>query len=105
MTSEIPEAYEPKAVEDKWYADWLEKGCFTANPASAKPPSAGDRVVPLVAEVILDLGKRLAIGEQFSHDYSASVIGHDVARLHSTFSRRKHVTAILHLPNGWGIMV
>ncbi|MBM3859675.1 MAG: valine--tRNA ligase [Verrucomicrobia bacterium] len=35
---EIPKAYEPKQVEDKWYAEWLAKGCFTANPASAKPP-------------------------------------------------------------------
>ncbi len=35
--TEIPKAYEPKQVEDKWYADWLAKGCFTANPASTKP--------------------------------------------------------------------
>ncbi|SPE51722.1 Valine--tRNA ligase [Verrucomicrobia bacterium] len=34
---EIPKAYEPKAVEAKWYAFWLEAGCFTANPASSKP--------------------------------------------------------------------
>jgi valyl-tRNA synthetase len=36
--TEISKAYEPKLVEDKWYADWLAKGSFTANPASAKPP-------------------------------------------------------------------
>ncbi|HUI05832.1 MAG TPA: valine--tRNA ligase [Verrucomicrobiae bacterium] len=36
--TEIPKAYEPKRVEDKWYADWLKKGHFTANPASTKPP-------------------------------------------------------------------
>src|SRR2546426_6884576 len=35
--TEIPKAYEPKSVEDKWYAEWLKKGCFTANPASSKP--------------------------------------------------------------------
>ena len=35
--TEISKAYEPKLVEDKWYADWLAKGCFTANPASTKP--------------------------------------------------------------------
>ncbi len=35
--ADIPKAYEPKLVEDKWYADWLAKGYFTANPASAKP--------------------------------------------------------------------
>jgi len=36
--SEIPKAYEPQAVEEKWYAYWLEHNCFVANPASAKPP-------------------------------------------------------------------
>ena len=35
--TEISKAYEPRLVEDKWYADWLAKGCFTANPASTKP--------------------------------------------------------------------
>ncbi len=37
MSTEIPKAYEPKTVEDKWYAEWLAKGYFTANPASTKP--------------------------------------------------------------------
>jgi len=36
--NEIPKAYEPKNVEEKWYAEWLAKSCFTANAASAKPP-------------------------------------------------------------------
>ena len=35
--TEIPKAYEPKQVEEKWYADWLAKGYFTANAASTKP--------------------------------------------------------------------
>src|SRR5438067_12053941 len=35
--SEIPKAYEPQAVEEKWYARWLERGCFTADPHSPKP--------------------------------------------------------------------
>ncbi|CAN5540335.1 valine--tRNA ligase [soil metagenome] len=35
--SELSKAYEPQAVEDKWYAWWLEKGCFHADPASPKP--------------------------------------------------------------------
>ena len=35
--SELPKAYEPQAVEAKWYAAWLEAGCFTADPQSAKP--------------------------------------------------------------------
>src|SRR5882672_10480286 len=38
MSAEIPKAYEPKTVEDKWYAEWSSKGHFTANPSSAKPP-------------------------------------------------------------------
>ena len=36
--SEIPKAYEPQAVEEKWYAFWLKQNCFVANPASTKPP-------------------------------------------------------------------
>ncbi len=35
--SEISKAYEPQAVEDKWYQFWLEQKCFVANPDSAKP--------------------------------------------------------------------
>jgi valyl-tRNA synthetase len=31
--SEIPKAYEPQAVEAKWYQFWLNQGCFTADPA------------------------------------------------------------------------
>src|SRR3954449_5822126 len=36
--SEIPKTYEPAAVEQKWYAYWLEQGCFTAAAGSARPP-------------------------------------------------------------------
>ncbi|MGD0016390.1 MAG: valine--tRNA ligase [Verrucomicrobiia bacterium] len=36
--NEIPKAYDPRLVEDKWYAEWMAKGYFTANPASSKPP-------------------------------------------------------------------
>jgi len=35
--SEIPKAYEPQSVEDKWYDFWLKQGCFTPDPKSAKP--------------------------------------------------------------------
>ena len=34
--SELPKAYEPQAVEAKWYAAWLAGKCFEADPASAK---------------------------------------------------------------------
>src|SRR5258706_9051060 len=36
--SELSKGYEPQAVEKKWYAAWVEQGCFTANPSSTKPP-------------------------------------------------------------------
>src|ERR1700679_56145 len=35
--SEIPKTYEPQAIEEQWYAQWLSNGCFTADPASKKP--------------------------------------------------------------------
>src|ERR1017187_8450983 len=35
--SEIPKAYEPQSVEDKWYQFWLDQKCFTADPHSKKP--------------------------------------------------------------------
>lgn len=35
--SELPKAYEPQAVEEKWYAFWQEQNCFTANADSPKP--------------------------------------------------------------------
>src|SRR6266699_355283 len=36
--AELSKAYEPQAVEEKWYARWLAEGYFTADPASPKPP-------------------------------------------------------------------
>jgi valyl-tRNA synthetase len=35
--SEIPKTYEPQAIEEKWYADWLAHDFFKADPASEKP--------------------------------------------------------------------
>src|SRR5579871_3516014 len=35
--SEIPKAYEPQAVEAKWYDFWQQNNLFTANAASKKP--------------------------------------------------------------------
>src|SRR5712672_3678601 len=34
---ELSKAYEPQAVESKWYQFWLENRCFVANPESKKP--------------------------------------------------------------------
>jgi valyl-tRNA synthetase len=35
--SEIPKAYEPQSVEEKWYKFWLDEKCFVANANSSKP--------------------------------------------------------------------
>jgi len=35
---ELPKAYEPKDVEEKWYRFWLERGFFGADPSSGKRP-------------------------------------------------------------------
>ena len=35
--SEIPKAYEPQAVEEKWYSFWLKENFFRADPKSSKP--------------------------------------------------------------------
>ena len=37
MSTDIPKAYEPKAVEDKWYAEWLRDGLFHATPGQGEP--------------------------------------------------------------------
>ncbi len=40
MSAEISGAYEPSAVEEKWYRTWLEQKCFQANTDSDRPPYA-----------------------------------------------------------------
>ena len=35
--SEISKAYEPGAVEERWYDRWIKQKCFSAEAASAKP--------------------------------------------------------------------
>jgi len=35
--TEIPKAYVPKAVEEKWHQFWLDRKCFTADLHSRKP--------------------------------------------------------------------
>ena len=34
---EVPKAYEPQAVEEKWYEFWLNQNCFAASATSSKP--------------------------------------------------------------------
>ncbi len=56
--SEISKAYEPGAVEDRWYEYWLEKGCFVADPArvSEKRPAYSIVIPPPNVTGILTLG-------------------------------------------------
>jgi valyl-tRNA synthetase len=35
--AELSKAYLPGEVEERWYARWVESGCFTADAASARP--------------------------------------------------------------------
>ena len=35
--TELPKAYEPTVVEEKWQTRWLSENCFHANPKSEKP--------------------------------------------------------------------
>lgn len=35
--NDIPKAYDPGAVEEKWYKTWEERGYFVADPSSPKP--------------------------------------------------------------------
>jgi valyl-tRNA synthetase len=37
MSEEISKAYEPAFVEERWYGEWINEGCFAADPAAAKP--------------------------------------------------------------------
>ncbi|HET9418751.1 MAG TPA: class I tRNA ligase family protein, partial [Chthoniobacterales bacterium] len=36
--ADIPKTYDPKSVEPKWYAQWIENRDFEANSKSPKPP-------------------------------------------------------------------
>ena len=35
--TELPKAYEPTVVEEKWQERWMQENCFHANPQSTKP--------------------------------------------------------------------
>jgi valyl-tRNA synthetase len=56
--TEIPKAYEPQAVEAKWYDFWLEQGCFTADPARVSPtrPAYSIVIPPPNVTGVLTLG-------------------------------------------------
>ena len=56
--SEIPKAYEPQAVEEKWYQFWLDQKCFVADPArvSAKRPAYSIVIPPPNVTGVLTMG-------------------------------------------------
>ena len=56
--SEIPKAYEPQSVEDKWYDFWVKQGCFTADPArvSEKRPAFSIVIPPPNVTGMLHMG-------------------------------------------------
>jgi valyl-tRNA synthetase len=56
--SEIPKAYEPQAVEDKWYQFWLDQKCFVADPArvSEKRPAYSIVIPPPNVTGMLHMG-------------------------------------------------
>ena len=55
---ELPKAYEPKAVEEKWYQFWLDQKCFVADPArvSDKRPAYSIVIPPPNVTGVLTLG-------------------------------------------------
>ncbi len=55
---ELAKTYEPKAVEERWYADWLEQGCFHADPdrVSAQRPAYSIVIPPPNVTGVLTLG-------------------------------------------------
>jgi valyl-tRNA synthetase len=56
--NEIPKAYEPQSVEDKWYDFWLKHGCFTADPSrvSEKRPAYSIVIPPPNVTGMLHMG-------------------------------------------------
>jgi valyl-tRNA synthetase len=81
--SEIPKAYEPQAVEDKWYQYWLDQDCFTANPRSVKPAYSIVIPPPNVTGV-LTLGHVLNVTIQDILARHARMRGHEVLWLPGT---------------------
>ncbi|MBI3850261.1 MAG: valine--tRNA ligase [Verrucomicrobia bacterium] len=56
--AEIPKAYEPQSVEDKWYDFWQRNACFTADPArvSEKRPAYSIVIPPPNVTGVLHMG-------------------------------------------------
>jgi valyl-tRNA synthetase len=81
--TEISKAYEPRAIEEKWYARWLADRCFTADPASPKPAYSIVIPPPNVTGV-LTLGHVLNNTIQDILARHARMLGHEVLWLPGT---------------------
>ena len=81
--SEISKAYEPQAVEEKWYSRWLAEGCFTPDPASPKP-AYSIVIPPPNVTGMLTLGHVLNNTIQDVMARRARMLGHEVLWLPGT---------------------
>ena len=81
--SELAKAYEPQAVEEKWYAWWLQQGHFVADPYSPKPAYSIVIPPPNVTGV-LTLGHVLNNTIQDILARRARLTGHEVLWLPGT---------------------
>ena len=81
--SELPTAYEPQAVEEKWYQAWLEGRCFEADPSSDKP-AYSIVIPPPNVTGILHLGHVLNNSLQDILARRARQTGHEVLWLPGT---------------------
>src|SRR3974390_2479965 len=80
---EISKAYEPQAVEAKWYDFWLKEKCFVANPNSSKPAYSIVIPPPNVTGV-LHMGHVLNHTNQDVHGPKARMEGKEVLWLPGT---------------------
>ena len=84
--SEIPKTYEPPAIEEKWYAEWLAKGCFTADPSrvSEQRPAYSIVIPPPNVTGVLTLGHVLNATIQDILARRARMLGKEVLWLPGT---------------------
>ena len=80
---EIPKAYVPQAVEEKWYKFWLDRNCFTADPHSRKP-AFSIAIPPPNVTGVLTLGHVLNNTIQDILARRARMTGHEVLWLPGT---------------------
>ena len=82
--SEIPKTYEPQAIEEKWYAFWLESGCFTADPAVRRSRAYSIVIPPPNVTGVLTLGHVLNNTIQDILARRARMLGQEVLWLPGT---------------------